>query len=587
MKRRIFGRIFAGYILVSLIAVLAFGSYAYWLARGISASSLSRGLEIAARTAKVSVAPLMAKGRTAELDALVAGMAAEGKVRLTVIDPRGVVLADSEQDPATMENHSNRPEVASAMTGNIGSSSRFSATVRQWMIYVAIPARDPAGSLTGVVRASTFAEELAALTHRDAVRLAIFAVILFVACLLSALVFSRTITAPLRDLTGVVGRFADGDFGARLHLRRADELRTLADSFNAMGEQVQSLFRERVQRTQELDGIFSSVQQGILLLDSAGRIVRSNRGFEDLSNVRLVEGKTLWEVVRAPRLTELVQHARVTGKRQTDEVALGDRWILCTVEHMAGREELIVVLNDVSDVRRLETLKRDFVVNASHELRTPLTSIVGSLEMLEGKLDEESTRWVDTIQRNAERMTAIVQDLLMLSRLEAPGEEPSAEPVDLKRLVKDVTAMFAHRAETQGLGLSLTMAPDLPLLHADPFLLEQVLVNLIDNALKYTEKGGVQVSCMVEGSDHVRIDVADTGIGVPEESLKRIFERFYVVDKSRSRKLGGTGLGLAIVKHIVASHAGSVEVESTLGRGTRFIVRLPLDLRSTRELTQN
>ncbi len=385
----------------------------------------------------------------------------------------------------------------------------------------------------------------------------------------------------------MVGRFAAGDFGARLHLRRADELRTLADSFNAMGEQVQFLFRERVQRTQELDGIFSSVQQGILLLDSAGRIVRANRGFEDLSDVRPVEGKTLWELVRAPRLTELVQHARTTGKRQSEEVALGDRWILCTVEHMAGREELIVVLNDVSDVRRLETLKRDFVVNASHELRTPLTSIVGSLEMLEGKLDGESSRWVDAIRRNAERMAAIVQDLLMLSGLEAPGEEPAAEQVDLKRLAGDVTGMFAHRAETQGLALTLSVAPDLPPLWADPFLLEQMLVNLIDNALKYTETGEVRVICAPEGSNRVRIEVADTGIGIPEESIPRIFERFYVVDKSRSRKLGGTGLGLAIVKHIVQSHAGSVEVESSLGRGTRFIMRLPLDFRTTRELTQN
>ena len=175
----------------------------------------------------------------------------------------------------------------------------------------------------------------------------------------------------------------------------------------------------------------------------------------------------------------------------------------------------------------------------------------------------------------------------MLSRLEAPGEEPSGEQVDLKRLAEDVTGMFAHRAEAQGLGLALDAAPDLPPLHADPFLLEQALVNLIDNALKYTEKGGVRLSCAREGTGHVRIDVVDTGIGIPEESLPRIFERFYVVDKSRSRKLGGTGLGLAIVKHIVASHAGSIEVESTLGRGTRFIVRLPLDFRAVRKLTHN
>jgi two-component system, OmpR family, phosphate regulon sensor histidine kinase PhoR len=252
------------------------------------------------------------------------------------------------------------------------------------------------------------------------------------------------------------------------------------------------------------------------------------------------------------------------------------------VERMGEREELIVVLNDTSDLRRLEAVKRDFVVNASHELRTPLTSIVGSLEMLEGALRGESARWVETIRRNAERMTAIVQDLLMLSGLEARGAELSADKVDLARLIRDVTGMFAHRADAQEIALVLSIPTALPRINADAYLLEQVLVNLIDNALKYTEAGEVRVLCAPEGPDKVRIEVSDTGIGIPEECLPRIFERFYVVDKSRSRKLGGTGLGLAIVKHIVQSHAGTIEVESIVGKGTRFIVRLPLDFRNPR-----
>jgi two-component system phosphate regulon sensor histidine kinase PhoR len=260
-------------------------------------------------------------------------------------------------------------------------------------------------------------------------------------------------------------------------------------------------------------------------------------------------------------------------------VAIGEKSILCTVERMEGREELIVVLSDTSDIRRLETVKRDFVVNASHELRTPLTAIIGSLEMLEGAPLGDAVRWVDAIRRNSERMRAIVQDLLLLSGLEARGAEPSAEQVDLKRLAEDVTGMFAHRAEQQGIGLTLSVAEGLPLLTADAFLLEEMLINLIDNALKYTEKGGITLGCSREGADRIRIEVADTGIGIPEESLPRIFERFYVVDKSRSRKLGGTGLGLAIVKHIVSSHSGTIEVHSTPGQGTRFVILLPLDFR--------
>ncbi len=581
MRKRIFARVFAGYVIVSLLAVLIFAVYTLRLARAISFDSLARGLESAALTAKVPVTPLLGEGRSAALDSLVAAVGREGRVRLTVINPQGVVLADSQQDPATMENHSNRPEVASAMAGSIGKSSRFSGTIRRWLIYVAVPVLDNAGGVRGVVRASTYAEELEAVTQKERGGLLLFTLLLFAACLVSAYLFSRTITAPLRDLAGVVARFAAGDFGARLHLRRRDEVKVLADTFNAMGERVQTLFLERAQRMQELDGIFSSVQQGILVLDSAARIVRCNRGFTELAATQPVEGRTLWEVVRAPRLTELVQQARVTGQRQSEEVAIGEKSVLCTVERMEGREELIVVLNDTTDIRRLETLKRDFVVNASHELRTPLTSIVGSLEMLEGTLKGESARWVETIRRNAERMTAIVQDLLMLSGLEARGAEPSVEEVDLIRLFHDVTGMFAHRAETQEIGLVLDLPASLPRITADAYLLEQALVNLIDNALKYTEKGEVRVTCAPEGADRVRIEVSDTGIGIPEESLPRIFERFYVVDKSRSRKLGGTGLGLAIVKHIVQSHAGTIDVESTPGKGTRFIVYLPVSYRPT------
>jgi two-component system, OmpR family, phosphate regulon sensor histidine kinase PhoR len=588
MNRRIFLRVFAGYVIVSLLAVLVFALYFVRVGRGISYDSLTRGLESAARTALVSVLPLMSQGRSAALDALVAAVGKEGRVRLTVIDPRGVVLADSQQDPDSMENHSNRPEVGAAFNGQVGMSSRFSGTIRRWMIYVAVPVKDPEGRLRGVVRASAYAEELEALSRQERGSLLLFSCLLLAACLLSALLLSRTISSPLRDLAQVVGRFAAGDFGARLHLRRRDEVKALADSFNAMGERVQSLFEERAQRMQELDGIFSSVQQGMLVLDRDGKIVRHNKGFENLAAVLPVDGRTLWEVVRAPRLTELVQQARVTGQRQSEEVEIGGRSVLCTVEKMGEREELIVVLNDTTDLRRLETVKRDFVVNASHELRTPLTSIVGSLEMLEGALRGESARWVETIRRNAERMTAIVKDLLMLSGLEARGAEPSAEQVDLERLIRDVSGMFAHRAEAQGIALVLSIPAALPMINADAYLLEQVLVNLIDNALKYTEAGEIRVLCAAEGPDQnprstaaqVRIEVADTGFGIPEENLPRIFERFYVVDKSRSRKLGGTGLGLAIVKHIVQSHAGTIEVESSLGRGTRFIVRLPLDFRN-------
>jgi two-component system, OmpR family, phosphate regulon sensor histidine kinase PhoR len=583
VKRLLLSRVFGGFALLSILAVLAFFVYALSVVRGMSFDAAVHGLEREALAVRGAAAPLMARGRSSELGSLTRRMSDETHDRITLIDARGVVLADTQEDPARMENYSLRPDVAAAMLGETGVSSLLTSAASRWMIYVAVPVFVN-GSVHGVVRASSPQAEIEAAYPGQTTSLLLFAGPLLAACLLLALAFTGSILSPLRDLAGAVGRFASGDFGARLHLRRRDEIRELAEAFNAMGERIQGLFQDSARRAQELDGIFSSVQQGIILLDRGGRIVRCNKGFEDLVAADAVEGKTLWELVRAPRLIELVQEARSTGRRMSEEVACGDGWLLCTVQRMAGRDELIVVLHDTSDIRRLETVKRDFVVNASHELRTPLTSIRGSLEMMEGQLSGESERWMETIRRNAERMSAIVDDLLLLSRLEARGVESYREPVGLGRIVADVTGMFANRAQAKGLVLTSSVPDILPPISADSFLVEQMLVNLLDNALKYTEAGGVQVNArQEEDGQWVRIEVSDTGIGIAEEHIPRLFERFYVVDKSRSRKLGGTGLGLSIVKHIVQSHGGTVGVESVLGVGTRFVVRFPI----ARELTEN
>ena len=575
MSRLFLSRVFVRFSLLCILVLLAFFIYSLSIVRSMSFDRITHGLEQGALAARGAVATLMAHGRSQELESLTVSIAREAHERITLIDARGIVLADSEEDPAKMENHSLRPEVAEALLGETGISSRLSSTVRRWTVYVAVPVTVN-GIVHGVVRASSPRAELEAAYPQETTNLLLFVGPLLVVCLLFALAFTRSILSPLRDLAGVVTRFASGDFGARLHLRRRDEIRDLAEAFNTMGERVQGLFLDSARRAQELDGIFSSVQEGIVLLDRNGRIVRSNKGFEALAQTDMVVGRTLWELVRAPRLIELVQEARATGERRSEEVACGEGWLLCTVQRMAGREELIVVLHDTSDIRRLETVKRDFVVNASHELRTPLTSIRGSLEMLEGQLSGDSERWVETIRRNAQRMSAIVEDLLLLSSLEARGAERSREPVALEKLVADVAGMFANRAQAKGLALKVSVADSLPRVFADSFLVEQMLVNLLDNALKFTEAGDVMVNVFQE-REWMCIEVSDTGLGIAEEHLPRLFERFYVVDKSRSRKLGGTGLGLSIVKHIVQSHGGTVAVESVPGRGTTFIVRLPVN----------
>jgi two-component system phosphate regulon sensor histidine kinase PhoR len=439
------------------------------------------------------------------------------------------------------------------------------------MLYVAVPIA-VSGGRPAVVRASAPRTELSAAGSEFTGVTALFALALLGVSLAAALLLSRSILRPLAELSDAVRRFADGDFSSRIYLHRKDEVTRLAEGFNEMGEKVQGLFSELTRRTDELDGIFSSVTQGIALIDGNSRIIRSNHAFAEIVGTD-VRGTRIWEVVRSARLMELLERARRNEQVPAEEFEIGKRSCLCTVVRMG--EELITVLQDMSGPRRLEEIKRDFVMNASHELRTPLTAIRGFLELLEGDLAGEKARWLDAVKRNTDRMTAIVEDLLRLTRLEGSNPDFSPVSLDLAGLVGVAAETFSRRAEEKGISLIFNLSEDLPRIHADPFYLEQMLVNLIDNAVKYTENGEIRVSIAADGN-RLRLEVADTGIGIAPEHISRIFERFYVVDKSRSRKLGGTGLGLSIVKHIVQIHGGTIGVESTPGKGSRFIVRLPM-----------
>ncbi len=573
IKRSIVTRIFIFTAILSVLAVTVFAVYTVSTVRGAALTGLTDGLTRVAATVKAALSfhDFMSG---ASIEDVVTSMAREAGVRLTVIDADGRVLADSEQDPAAMENHGLRPEVAKALSGEIGISIRKSGTLGHDMVYVAVPMKRD-GTVSAAVRASYPAERFAhaaALLRRDSIG---FACLLLLLCALSAFALSRHFTAPLRELSGTVTRFSSGDFSARLLLARRDEIGILADAFNSMAERVQTLIKDLTRRTEELDGLFASVGQGIALLDEGDRIVRSNRVFEELIGQSGVEGKALWEIMNALPLVELAKKVRAGRSHPPEEARIEDRVLLCSVSRLTAGGGMIALLYDVTDVKRIEEVKRDFVVNASHELRTPLTAIQGFLEMLEGEAKGDAARWVEVAKRNTDRMKAIVEDLLKLSRLEAKGEEISRHKVDVGAIVSETVELFASQAREKGLSLNSTMG-DLPSIDADPYLLEQMLANLVENAIRYTEKGGVTVRCALEDAA-LLIAVEDTGIGIPEEHRSRIFERFYVVDKSRSRKQGGTGLGLSIVKHIVQLHGGTVEVESAVGKGSRFMVRLPLN----------
>jgi two-component system phosphate regulon sensor histidine kinase PhoR len=280
--------------------------------------------------------------------------------------------------------------------------------------------------------------------------------------------------------------------------------------------------------------------------------------------------------MREPKLNELIKRVRHDRRNSTEEIELNNRTFLCSTTFLHYKEEITTVFHDITEIKKLEKIKTDFVLNVSHELRTPLTSIKGFIETIEtAMLDDDTKHYIVIIKRNTDRLINIINDLLSLSEMEEKGLKLQMETVNLKDITEQALVVFEQQIQSKGVFVQLSIDPDLPPVQGDPFKLEQVFINLIDNALKYTEKGGITIEMKSQGGKIV-ITLQDTGAGIPPEHLSRIFERFYVVDKSRSKKLGGTGLGLSIVKHIILLHNGTINAESSPGHGTTFTITLPL-----------
>lgn len=370
-------------------------------------------------------------------------------------------------------------------------------------------------------------------------------------------------------------RLASGDFDTKITLTNRDELRELADSFNDMARRLKSLFEDQNRRKEELDSIIASIEEGILTLDSEGRILTSNASVRSILQSASLDGKFYWEVVRNPTFHALVEKVREKKENQTEEVIINERIFLCSIYPLRARNEIVVSLYDMTKIRDVEKIKRDFIANASHELRTPLTAIKGYAETLEEEVSVKGRNYLKIIKRNTDRLISLVHDLLRLSELEEMPLDMNMDNVDLKDLLENVCKIFTPQVEAKSLKLETQAEQSLPTVWGDSYRLEQMFINILDNAVQHTEKGKISVS-LAKNGPNIAVEIRDTGIGIPKKHLLRIFERFYVVDKSRARRLGGTGLGLSIVKHIALLHHGEVQVDSTPGEGTVFTVQLPI-----------
>ena len=576
MRSSLFFRVFAGYVLLAVVLsavtlALSFRAIGRHYERTVATGLRDLGFSLA-----LEMAPLMEGGRHDEMNAIARDLGLTTATRMTVVDKSGAVLADSDEDPQLMDNHGTRPEVMRALEGEVGEARRVSSTVHQAMLYVAVPIRID-GKVAGIVRTSTYIKNVTALLHGLEKGLAELAVGVVLVSLVAAFALTRSLTRPIGELAAVARRVGSGDFDARVIIGGTGELRALGDTFNQMTEKIRSLVGDLSHRQEELASIISSIHDGLVVLEADGVIALANEGFGQIVGEEKVEGRPFWEVLRAPQFADLVREVSRDHSRLSRYVAIDERTYAANASFIGSRGDMVVLLHDVTDLKDLERVKRDFVVNLSHELRTPLTSIKGYLETMEHEAGGGAGPYLEVIKRNADRLGLIVEDLMRLSELEDSQTRLELDEVDLRRLVENVILVFNRRLSEKCLELVVD-APGGPfIVTADAFKLEQVLVNLIDNAVKYTEKGTIRVS-LRKDDGHLIVEVADTGIGIPREHLPRIFERFYVVDKSRSRKVGGTGLGLAIVRHIVLLHNGSIDVESTLGQGTKFTVTLPSNL---------
>ncbi len=475
-----------------------------------------------------------------------------------------------------MENHNNRIEITKAIKFGLGTSLRYSASVNEEMLYVAVPIEKD-GKVYGVIRASLFLNEINTLLNNLKINIITIAVIIVVILLIGAFLFSRSVSNPLNELAIASRKVAKGDFNTKVFLKSRNEIKELADSFNYMTDQIKTLFSQLSYQKEELNSIISSINEGLCVIDKKGVISVSNESFRKAAQNDSVKGRLYWEVIRKTRFDELMKKVRSEQKSTIEEIELNNKIFLCSATFCSNNKDIVVTLHDITKIKNLEKTKKDFVTNVSHELRTPLTAIKGFIETLqESRNDDENKHYLNIINRHTDRVIKIVNDLLLLSKIERTPDSLEWEKVNLNNLLENVLKIFEQSLKEKNLVLKFNADSNLPIIKADPFKLEQVFINLIDNAIKYTERGEIVIS-LNYNNETVTIEVQDTGICIPQEHLTRIFERFYVADSSRSRQLGGTGLGLSIVKHIILLHNGKIDVRNIPGKGTNFIVSLPIN----------
>jgi len=580
MRGNLFYKVLATYIIIVLTAMAVVGYMGSRQLRERVLRETEANLKTFAGMVALMASKESIKERIAELTAL-------SEARITLIDGNGDVLADSDAPNAEMDNHLNRPEIQEVRVRGTGTAIRFSRTLGMDTMYVAVPFRKD-GKITGYLRLARPLEEIRkAIGHFSFLLFQSFLLVGALSFLIAFLFTSRLVT-PIQEMERFTTRLKEGEPAGTLLIDSPDEVGRLARNINAMVLELQESARVAGEEKSKLEAAFASMTDGVLVLDDEGRIEAMNSAFKAMLDIRRrdILSKTPIEAIRNLELQEALDLFRKTGAPVTREIKIsgGDRLILdvtiSAIQDLPRNEEkTMIVFHDVTRLKKLERMRVDFVANVTHEIRTPLTAILGFIETLkEGALDDRETavRFLDVIARHAHRLKRLVDDLLVISDIETGEMRFNMETTSAKAVLESLLPIVEQKASAKNIALERQIPQDLPSIQADRDRLCQIFLNVLDNAVKFTPEGGtVKVRLYTDGMKNLNVDVEDTGPGIPKEDIPRLGERFYRVDKTRSREFGGTGLGLSIVKHLLKAHGGEMKIESFRGRGTTVTLAFP------------
>jgi len=594
-NKKLIWQLYPSYLLVIFITLILLLTYTSSAFKTFYINQTTKDLRARTVLIEKQVIPYFKSQNFNKLTSLISEQGKEITTRFTIVDAKGKVLSDSDENPEKMDNHASRPEISQALSDKWGIATRYSRTLQTKMLYIAKPIKQN-NKIIGVIRSSIPINELDNTLRGLIKKMVLWGLLISIFSAMIGFFVSRKISAPIKDFSEVADELSKGNFNFKLPVPKTQEFKKLAEAFNNMSFQLKDRMQTIINHSSEKEAILSNMVEGIITVDKEATITTMNQAAKNYFDIEKEEvaGHSINEIIRHTTIQKVIQKALTTQELIEEDISLTHPQELFLHVHgmclTNANEECIgalVVLHNLTRIRKLENMRKNFVANVSHELKTPITLIKGFLETLfRGALDDKKEReeFLTIIQEHTIRLEAIIEDLLSLSRIEQENENNliETENESLNEVIEKSISSCQKKGANKGISIVFNSSK---LLSAklNFSLIEQALINLIDNAIKYSPSNSQIEIVLTQSPSENRITVIDQGCGIQKKHIPHLFERFYRVDNARSRELGGTGLGLAIVKHIAESHKGTASLKSFEGKGSQFSIHLPINQSHSKE----